>query len=239
MKVLLIHFGNYWECLASTALLKHYVNDDVDILVEDKKKAIIFRGHKFINKIYLCDRLPSNFEDNCYDLVVNLHYNFNENIIGINSARKIGFNYSDNSFDYYKILYGDKKSKKNIFQVYYNLAHEKWKGQHPFVAYYPKNKSNKKKTGILIDNRVLKNYMLDKLKLENSKLWYIPHRRNFHKQLDEINRCKMVVTDNFFSLLMAMCLQKNVYFLQRIKYNFRIDLLGMGNAFEVPRDMLL
>ena len=41
-------------------------------------------------------------------------------------------------------------------------------------------------------------YITNELKLEQSRLWNVPYRKNIYKQFDEVNRCTNIVTDDLF-----------------------------------------
>ena len=80
----------------------------------------------------------------------------------------------------------------------------------------------------------LRNYILEELKLDNSKVWNIPYKKNIFKKMDEINKCKRIITDDITMFHLAVNLRKYVYFLKTFPINFKLELFGRGEIYEVP-----
>lgn len=233
MKILIIHLGNQCECFISTSVIKGILKIcSADIFVLTKNLSI-FKHNKNIKQVYLFDDIDVLLNKN-FDILINLHPDFKDE--RINAYKKIGFNYSDdNIFD---VLYGNGKTKSNIFQMYYRLCGLTWKGEGYDFNYYPKNRMKEEKTGVSVSNVKLRNFVVDKLKLEESRLWNIPFKFNIFKQLDEINRCKRIITDDFYILNLATFLRKDIFFLQTINYNFKIETFGCAKIYKVPDNIL-
>jgi len=66
------------------------------------------------------------------------------------------------------------------------------------------------------------------------KIWYIPYKKNIFKRMDEINRCKKIITDDFLTLHLSLYLRKYVYFLQTLPSNTKIELFKNGEIHQVP-----
>jgi hypothetical protein len=121
----------------------------------------------------------------------------------------------------------------NIFQLYYNLSGLKWRGEGYDIHYYPKYKLKRNKVGISIANANLRNYILDKLKLDSGKIWYIPYKKNIYKKMDNINQCKNIITDDILTFHLSMILRKYVYFLQTFPLKIKMELFGNGEIHQV------
>ena len=114
----------------------------------------------------------------------------------------------------------------------------KWKGQGYDFDYYPKSRCKKNRTGLAVANANLRSFIIDKLSLDESKLWVIPYRKNIFKKIDEVNRCKRIVTDGFFTMNVASYLKKNIYFLKTVPYTTRIEIFGNGYIYNVPSNII-
>ena len=236
--ILIVNLGNTNECLVSTSLLKKFKNDTVSVLVLNKETATPFRYNSNIKEVYLKDKLPNNFPDIKFDLLINLHPSFDKNTLDISYNKATGFNFSDNSFKYEQVLYYDQTTDQNIFQIYYNLAGLKWAGEGFDLHYYPQNKSKSNKVGLAMSNIKLRDFVNTNLTLKELRLWYVPYRKNFFKKVDEINRCKSIITDDLYSLNIALALRKEIYFLETVKFNFKLEFFGKGNVFRVPKHIM-
>jgi ADP-heptose:LPS heptosyltransferase len=243
MKILLIHLGTQSECFIATSLIKGlkkaYNDADIYCVVKNTETESIFKYNKNIKKTYTIKNVPVEFTRMHFDKVINLHPDFStEEHFDPKSTEKLGFDFGEGTAKIYGFLYERKKTNKNIFQLYYRLAGLKWRGEGYSFSYYPKARTKKYTTGIAVVNANLKSYVVDKLKLDLSKIWNIPYKKNIHKKLDEINRCPSIVTDDFFTLNLALYLRKNVYFLETAPINMQIELFGSGKIFKVPLEIV-
>jgi hypothetical protein len=87
-------------------------------------------------------------------------------------------------------------------------------------------------------NANLRNYVLDNLEVDDKKLWYIPYKKNIFKKMDEINRCKKVITDDLLTLHLALSLRKYVYYLETYPHTLRLELFKNGQIYPVPYNYL-
>lgn len=233
MNILIIQLGSVCECLVSTSIVKglwqKYKNPEISVIVADQDASDVFRYNPHIKNIILWKdkHLLYNFQ-----LIINLTPGANE--FYIESPAKIGFGYSDNSKKCYEILYGNHKTKQNIFQVYYSLSGMKWHGEGYGIFYYPKNRSNNNRTGIKISNIKLREHIINRLNLAKSKIWNVPFNKKICKKIDAINTCQNLVTDDFLSMHIGIALRKYVYFLQTIPYGVKMEFFGKGETIEVP-----
>jgi len=243
MNILFIHLGNQCECLCSSNIIKllsnKYKNTNITVIVKSKEAEHIYKYNNNVNKIFVINKVPSEIIKKEYDLLVNLHPDFSfDDYFIVNAKEKLGFHFSEYTKKYEEILYKNKKTNKNIFQIYFSLCNLVWKGEGYDFRYYPKTKNRHGVTGLLIANSNLKIYIIDKLNLNLSKIYNIPIRKNIFKKMDEINKCPNIITDDFFSLNCAMNLRKSVFFLETIPFNFSIELFGKGKVFKVPREIV-
>ena len=235
--ILLVNFGNANDSLVATSLLRQ-LKENVSVLVADKDAAAPFRFNPKIKQIYISDKLPNNFSEIQFDWMINLHPGFNKNTLDVSYKKATGFNFSNNSFQYEKILFYDQKTDKNIFQIYFALAGLRWGGEGFYLNYYPKNKSRANRVGLAMTNIKLREFVKSHLNLKESRLWYIPYRKNFFKKVDEINRCNSIITDDLYTLNIALALRKEIYFLETVRLNFKLELFKKGDVFRVPKHLL-
>jgi hypothetical protein len=239
MNILLASLGHMSECFVATCLLKKLSKQgDVYVATVFDSTADVFEYSKYVKKVFTLKHRQDeeNLLLNHYDLLINLSPSINDSLLNVDKC--VGINYTDPKDKYKNILYGNKKTNKNMFQIYNQLAGMSWRGEGADVNYKPRNKSVKNRTGILLSNYNLKEYLYTELKLKESRLWYIPQKQHIHKKMDEINRCKRIITDDFLTLNIALFLRKEVYFLKTINYNFKIELFGSGKVFDVPKHFL-
>ncbi|HUS49053.1 MAG TPA: hypothetical protein VMZ91_02755, partial [Candidatus Paceibacterota bacterium] len=69
-------------------------------------------------------------------------------------------------------------------------------------------------------------------------IWHIPYKKNIFKKIDEINRCKEVVTDDMTTFHLSMAMKKYVYFLRSFPSNIKMEFFGSGQIFDVPLNII-
>jgi len=238
MKVVISQLGTICECIVSTSILKglkkRYKNIEIDVIVADQTRSKLFSYHPLVKNVFTLQN-KEEIEKKEFDLFISLdRYPYSikiqaETTIGLGSKDFIG---------YYDILFGTKQSKKNLFQIYYDLAGLTWRGEGYDFYYYPHTKTQKQKTGIAIANSVLKKYVLKRLNLKQSKIWTVPNKTNIFKKADDINKCESIITDDFLTMHVASALRKYVYFLQTAPMTTKIELFSQGQLLSVPGDIL-
>jgi len=240
-KILIIHLGTPCECLIATSLMKDksFSNSSFEWIVRHRDTIQMLKYNNKIKHVHLYPKLSNTIFTQHFDCVINFHPDFNPLCCPtFNSTKTTGFHYSEGTNEWKEILYGHTVSNKSIFQIYYRLADLKWKGQGYDILYRPKSKTKKKTSGLAIANANLRHYIIGELALDQSKLWYIPHKKYVFAKMDEINKCPHVITDDFLTLNLALCLRKNVYFLETIPFNTRLELFGSGKIFRVPKNII-
>lgn len=244
MDILLIHLGSVAECFVATSLFrrwkKEFFNDDlkVTVLVKDQRAKAVFKYNNFVKNTYDVKNIPNDFWQKSFDLAINLHSDFDQQS-SVNAKEYLGLGFHEKAAPFYEIFEGRKNTKKNLFQIYYNLAGYTWKGESYYFKYYPKTRSKSHRTGVAVVNKNLSNYISDKLKLDLSNTTYLPHKKNIFKMLDELNRNSNIITDDFLTMNLATCLKKHVFFLKTIPYSFKIEFFGKGKLYKVPPSVLI
>ena len=237
MQILIINLGNYCDCFVSTSIIKALKSENenvkIDCVVKNEKIRSIFKYNKKIRNVFTKAKFKKA-PPKTYDKLINLDPS---NSIKIKAKEKVGFGYS-NDKKALEILYGNKKTNKNIFQVYFSLAQLKWRGESYDFYYHPKTKTKKDKTGLYLSNTNLKRYIVQKMELNESTLWIIPYHENVFKRIDEINRCNNIITDDTFTMHISVFLRKHVFFLKTLPQNTKIELFGKGNVFPVPPNLI-
>jgi len=237
MKILIVNLGNYCECFISTSVIKalKHLNDNtkIDCVVKNEKTRAIFKYNKKIRNVFTKSKFKKH--STTYDKLINFDP---QSSIHVKAKEKVGFGYSKKNDKLYDVLYGNKKTNKNIFQVYFNLAELKWKGESYDFYYHPKTKTQKDKTGLYLVNANLKRYIIQKMRLNESVLRTIPYRENIFKRIDEVNKCNNIITDDTFTMHIAIFLRKHVFFLKTFTQNTKIELFGKGSIFPVPLNLI-
>lgn len=238
MNVLICHFGEPWQALVATSLMKGIPANFKEAKISwaiPKNHEPLFEYNSKIERLYLdYEPIEEHF---------NLAINLTPSVTAADYANRVdadvrlGF-LSDNGAIIctgkdaevsYRIMAGEETTDRNIFQVLYRLAGIKWRGEGYDLAYFPKTRTKKKKTGIAISNPDLRQFVKENLQLDMSEIWHIPLRQNLLKRIDELNRCKNIVTDDLFSLHAAIALRKHVEFLDIEGTTMAIEFFGNGN----------
>jgi len=243
MNILLIHLGTQCECFVASSIIKglkkKYNKEEflnIYCFTLWKNCEHIFRYNKNVKKTYHINKVPHEIQRMHFDLAINLDPYFTEDkFFAIDTTERKGFNFDEVGDKTYEYMYEDKKTRKNLFQMYFMLAGLKWHGEGYDFHYYPKSKAKKDTSGISVVNNNLKHYILGKLKLNLSEVCNLPHKKNLYNRIDELNKCQNIITDDFFTLNLALFLRKNVYFLETIPFNFPLELFGIGKVFKIPK----
>lgn len=230
MRILVTNTDIDENVIASTVLngmlASKYTDSHIDWIVKNEYIAKLIRSDKNTSSVYVLPEMPNNI----YDLYISL----SDDLVDVNrkiiSHERLILN---NESDEYKVLYGNRQTKQNIFQVYSGIADLSWRGEGFNFSYTSKNRSLRK-TGIYIENSNLRNYVLgncDKYDLNNS--WTIPYRKNYFKQIDEMSYCSRIITDSFSVLYLSLWMRKPVEFLSISDINFKIETFGIVNIHNI------
>jgi len=240
VKILIIHLGTIAENFIASSIIKGLLkknhNFNITWVVNSNDDKYILKHNKHIRRIISFDKLKKINEE--FDVLINLHPNFDhKKCENITIKYPLGFHFNEENNILYDILYNDQVSKKNIFQIYYKLAGLRWRGEGYDINYYPKNKT-KNIIGISVAHANLRNYIIDKLHIAPIKLCNIPYKKNIFKKMNEINKCKKIITDDLTTFHIAMSLRKYVYFLQILPINYKLELFGNGEIHQVPKSII-
>ena len=82
------------------------------------------------------------------------------------------------------------------------------------------------------------NMLNNQLVIDKKKIWYIPYKKNIFKRMDEINRCKEIITDDLITFHLAMSMRKYVYYLETFPLTTRLELFGNGEICKVPMNII-
>ena len=239
MKVVIAHSGPLSELIVASSvsqgIKKQPVSVDITWVVPEEHKYI-FKYSKYVKNTFN----SSEFEDQeseYYDVFINLWPGTIRTKAKIKETTGFGY-YSE--FDKYEaaVLGNSFFPEMSNFQLYFYLAGITWKGEGYDINYYPKTKAKKNRIGMSAANANLRNYVLGNLEVDDKKIWYIPYKKNIFKKMDEINRCKKIITDDSLTLCLALALRKYVYYLETYPHTLRIELFKNGQVYPIPYNYL-
>jgi len=238
LKIAILHLGNMSQLIPATSVIKGIKKQDIDtditLIVAKNSFFCLGKYNNDINRMISIQDFAK--EKKTYDLLINLYSYFPENL-KTNAIIKeaTGFCFC-NEYDKFKGVFSGKSSflDMNIFQLYYKLCGLTWKGEGYDIKYYPKTKEIKKRIGLYVSDANLRNYVLDNLKTDGMKIWYIPYRKNIFKKIDEINRCKKIITDDMTTFYLSGAFRKYVYYLKKFPLNVNLEFFGNGEIYDVP-----
>jgi hypothetical protein len=218
--VLIIYDKEPSEAFVITSLIRRLISDG-------------FRVH------CLADAMSANlmsFCDNCsigliedgttdvYDTAIN--FSLSDLATGlmrdINASKKYGYGKAANGISFfnegadrhYRATHIGIPTDANLFQLVFGLA------------------------GVAMKDDRIRNYIYSNLKLDKTRLWKIPFKHNILKQIDETNRCKSIITDDFVIFNIALSLRKNVEYIIRKPPAFKLELFGSGNIHLLNNQLL-
>jgi len=240
MNILICYLGSLAEIfMASTVnkgLTKQYEDCNIHWIVDPDVKYL-FKYNKRVQRVFTPDEFSSFYQQESYDILVNFDRD-SKIVDSVYAKDKRGFNFDLNCQKYYDCLYSDVPLKMNLFQIYFRITKMSWRGEGTDINYYPKYKSKKNRVGLAVANTNLRKFVHEQLQLEMSKLWVVPYKKNVFKRMDELNRCKVIITDDLLTLSLAVSLQKFVYFLRVVALPFEIELFRNGKILEIPNSYL-
>jgi len=241
MEIAIIHLGHMSQLIPATSVIngikKHDVKVNITWVVDNKDFCYINKYNKDVSRTISFEEFVEDPED--YDLLINLypylpekaHFNF--------TARNATGFYFHSDFDKFdKVFMGDDIFDMNVFQLYFILCGMTWNGEGYDIRYYPKTKTKSNKIGVSVANANIRNYILDNLDIDKKKIWYIPYKKNIFKRMDEINRCKKIITDDLITFHLAMSMRKYVYYLETFPLTVKLELFNSGEICKVPMNII-
>ena len=242
MQILVISYGESWEALASSSLIRrlHRQHDDMKLSwVTKPVSRCIFQYNNRIDELY--DGETKLYQK--FDLAINLTPTDEAGDIlkSVDAEQKLGFlssteAVSQGAESVIDILAGRKISKKHYFQLLYRVAELAWRGDGYDLSYYPRNKMKKKKTGVAVTDPRLRTFVKNNLVLNYSAPWHVPMRHDLLKRVDEINRVKHIITDDLFCAHAGIAMRKHVEFLDTNEFNMSIEFFGKGHHHVIKND---
>ena len=241
MKIAIVHLGNIADNLAATAVIKAIRDRDEEAhitCIVNRRVIPVYRYNKDVNKVMSFESFKRKSIK--FDLLINLYPFFpREECLNISVKEAMGFGFNSECDQFSSLFFEGAESEDiNMFQLYYKAAGIVWKGEGYQIGYFPKSKSHSNRVGVSVANANLRNYVLDKLELDNMKIWYVPYKKNVFKKMDEINRCKRIITDDMTVFHLSMSLRKYVYFLKTFPIGFKMELFNQGEIYEIPLNIL-
>ncbi len=235
MNVVVLHSGPLAEIVVASTVSRCIKKQPENInltWVVPKCYKYIFRYSKDVDKTISFGDFREN-GDKEYDLLINLWPNEVRTKAKVRDSTGFGF---CSEFDKYTqaVLGNGSFPEISNFQLYFYLSGLTWKGEGYCIDYYPKTKAKKNRIGMSAANANLRNYVLGNLEIDDKKIWNIPYKQNIFKKMDEINRCKKIITDDLLTLHLALALRKYVYYLETYPHTFRLELFKNGQAYPVP-----
>jgi hypothetical protein len=242
MRIGIIHLGDICNILISSSLnkglLKQYKDADITWIVDNSECASIFQYTKNCKAVLASEFLHTEYEP--FDILINLSPNVHPADPVLKYKEFIGFNGSEESLVYYEVIYGNRKTSMNPFQVYYRLAGMKWRGEGYGIVYYPKTRVKKDWVAVAIDRNKLRHYVNDNLVAKNAfRMLLLPYKKNVYRRMDEINRCSFIITDDLLTLHLSLFLRKQVHFLETFQLNSEPELFGNGVIYPVPKQIVI
>jgi hypothetical protein len=242
MQIAIVHLGNISQLLPATSIIngikKYDVVTDVTWVVDKKEFCYIHKYNKDVLRTVTFDQFISEGRE--YDLLINLYPYFpEESKMPFSINNFTGF-YFNSYFDKLKSIFSENKEQydMNLFQLYFILCGMTWKGEGYDIGYYPKTKVRSGKIGVSVANANIRNYVLDNLDIDKKKIWYVPYKKNIFKRMDEINRCKKIITDDLITFHLAMSMRKYVYYLETFPLSTKLELFNSGEICKVPMNII-
>ena len=231
--------GEPKDCFVATAINKQIAHlaptSKVYWVVKDNACKSIFRYNKYINRVFTKETLKAS--RNKFDVLLNLHPDFIASDVP-QGTTPTGVNFSPEAEHLSDVLFGNKKSNLNAFQLYFKMAGMNWRGESYDLKYYPSTRSKKNRTGLAVAHAKLRRYVNDNLDIDKKRAWIIPFKNNLFKQMDEINRCAQVVTDDLLTMHMAVYLRKQVHYISAVDINVKPEFFGKGKFYKVPENLI-
>ena len=240
MNILIFHPGTLSECFVASSINKGLkkVYPDCNIFwVVDEEYKYIFEYSDNVSNVLSINEFSEDTDRHIYDICINFAPIPAASMPIVATDRR-GFGFDSQSEKYYHCLYKESPLKMNLFQIYFRIAHMSWRGEGYDINYYPKCRSKKNRVGLSIANANLRNFVNEQLNLEMSKLWVVPYKKNVFRRMDEINKCKTIITDDLLTLHAAVALKKSVFFLKTMPISFQMEFFGNGKVYDVPSSYL-
>lgn len=242
MNIAVLNYGEPWLVLASTSLIRGLLNKFPNSKIHFFVTQDSFPVVQYNQKIQAISGYAYDVS-NSFDFAINMTPTIEASdfMTEIEAKTKLGFlekngdvfSVNKDADEYLAIMHEGQSTDRHLLQVLYRLVGLTWKGEGYDLAYYPKNRTNKSRTGIAISHDALRQFVKNNLKLQMSEIYNVPIRRNVLKKMDEINRCMNIITDDLFIMHASIALRKNVEFLDTKGLTTRIEFFSKGNYYRI------
>ncbi|MHA1469135.1 MAG: hypothetical protein ACTSSP_01090 [Candidatus Asgardarchaeia archaeon] len=238
MEIVIAHMGNMSQLVPALSVIKRIKKQEIKIditwVVKEENLCYINKYNRDVKRTITLPQFSQ--EKKMYDLFINLYPIFPTNLKSNAGIRNTtGFCFCEKYDEFKGIFLGENSFLDiSVLQLYFMLCGFTWKGEGYNTGYYPKTKSRKNRVGISVANANLRNYVLENLELEDMKVWYIPYKKNIFRKMDEINRCKKIITDDLTTLHLAISMRKYVYYLNTFPLRAKLELFNNGQIHKVP-----
>ena len=237
-KIVFIQDGDFSDNLILYGMISHFKNDFVHCITDQWSSGIF----KF-SKVSKISTLDDPLLEEHYDLAVNFGITKESSEIfnTIKADSKNGYSYSNGNILFlskeadlhYRARHLGIPTDHNLFQLTYGLANIPWKGDGYNLKYYPRNKQENV-VGINIFQKSLK----DKIISMDYEYINVPFKKNILKQIDEVNKCKKLITDNEGSMHIGLALRKKVEFLSVKRIPYKVEMFSSGSVNYIDRNAL-
>lgn len=247
--VAIVHVGSPWETVFLTPLIEgvqrqikgakiHWITDEgsLPLLKFNNKLASISASLYSLTDI-------SILSNEKFDLIINFVNDIKvaEFLANLPCCSLYGYRYFKESVQpsdryantFFDVFSNKQISNKTLLKLMFKMAGLTWRGECYDISYYPKNKVKKGKVGIAIEREDLRHYVKSNLNLDKGEMWHIPLRKNLLKRIDEINRCKTIITDDLFTVYSGLALRKNIQFLDTNNLKYNIEFFNRGNHYRI------
>lgn len=245
MHFLVLHHGEPWQAVASTSLIRGLKRTEASCQITwatSPENYPLFQYNERLTDVCVgYSPLKGSF-----DVAINLipSVSSGEMLAKTDAVSKLGFieakgkvtTIHPENDDILRVFLGERSTTKHILQMYYRLAGMRWRGEGYDLAYFPRNKMKRRKTGIAVGDNELRAFVKENLKLDFSDLWHVPLRENLLKRIDEINRVKHLITDDLFCAHVGIATRKHVEFLDTKNLNMGIEFFNKGHHHRIDND---
>lgn len=225
-----------WQYIFISSLIrgykKIYKNISFVLYFPQEKYNFIYQDMldvKIVNNLDLIFEYNSNIIINLsLDKYVCERINNMNNVFGFNSNNIDNVSFDKKVFDFYDHIVLNNYSKKNIYELLFEMCDLKWSGESPFIFYKSPAKVKHNTTGISIKDDDLRHFIKNNLCLNMTRKWHVPVRSNPKKFIDEISRCEMLITDNLFASMVSVAMKKQTYYLDYEHKNMNVIFFHKG-----------
>jgi len=237
MKIAILHLGSLSQLLPASSVvngIKKYTTSQITWVVGSPGLSYLHTYNSDIFSVLSLDKFLHSTV--VYDLVINLDPFIPMEMFNFCTFKEgMGFGFYSEFEELRKVFTEEfHLPNMNWFQLYFSLCGMVWRGEGYSIHYFPKTRNHKRQVGVSVSNANLRNYVLDHLDLKDSKVWYIPYKKNLFKKMDEINRCQKIITDDLTTLHSSLYLRKYVYFLETSSPVLKPELFNSGEIYQIP-----